>query len=167
MCVHDSVTDLEADGADVVVLLQLLSRRPGEGVDLLGRFLSEQEAPPAGLTSEPNVEVWVDDDDGGAHPAPLPEQRLPGAVSHHAERHHELQHPADGVHPVDHFVQALNRVAAKQLHHEEGVDQQGAGNLDTYNTTDQDGFRSKVQISSGEAYRFSKWGRWGGVILHF
>lgn len=114
-----SATDLEADGADVVVLLQLLSRSFGEGVDLLGRFLSEQEAPPARLTPEPNVKVRVDDDDRGTHPAPLPKQRLPGAVGHHAERHHELQHPADGVHPVDHLVQALDRVAAEQLHHEE------------------------------------------------
>ncbi len=123
------MTNLEADGADIVVLLQLLSRGFGEGVDLLSRLLSEQEAPPAGLSSEPNVEVRVDDDDRGAHPAPLPEQRLPGAVRHHAERHHKLQHPADGVHPVDHFVQALDRVTAKQLHHEEGVDQHSACNL--------------------------------------
>jgi len=122
-------TDLEADGADVVVLLQLLSGGSGEGADLLRRFLSEQEAPPAGLSSEPNVEVGVDDDDGGAHPAPLAKQRLPGAVRHHAQRHHELQHPADGVHPVDDFVQALDGVAAEQLHHEERVDQHRACNL--------------------------------------
>ena len=125
-----SVSDLEADGADVVVPVQLLSRGFRERVDLLRRFLSEQEAPPAGLSSEPNVEIGVDDNDGGAHPAPLSEQRLPGAVRHHAERHHELQHPTDGVHPVDHLVQALDRVAAEQLHHEEEVDQHRARDLE-------------------------------------
>lgn len=76
----------------------------------------------------------MDDNDGRAHPAPLPEQRLPGAVGHHAERHHELQHPADGVHPVDHFVQALDGVAAEQLHHEERVDQHGARYLGAKHT---------------------------------
>lgn len=123
------MTHLEADGADVVVLLQLLSRGSGQRVDLLGCFLSEQEAPPARLGPEPHVEVGVDDDDRGAHPAPLPEQRLPGAVGHHAQRHHELQHPADGVHPVDHLVQGLDGVAAEQLHHEQGVDEQRARHL--------------------------------------
>lgn len=117
------------------MLLQLSGRGSGEGVDLLRRFLSEQEAPPAGLSPEPNVEVRVDDDDGGAHPAPLAEQRLPGAVRHHAERHHKLQHPADGVDPVDHFVQALDGVATEQLHHEEGVDQHRARNLDPQEVT--------------------------------
>lgn len=124
------LTNLEADGADVVVLLQLLSRSFREGVDLLSGFLSEQEAPPAGLSPEPDVKVRVDDNDGRTHPAPLSEQRLPGAIRHHAERHHELQHPAHGVHPVDHLVQAFDRVAAKELDHEEGVDQHSACNLD-------------------------------------
>lgn len=74
VCDHRRAHFLEADGADVVVLLQLLSCGSGKGVDLLSCFLSEQEAPPARLSSEPHVEVRVDDDDGGAHPAPLPKQ---------------------------------------------------------------------------------------------
>lgn len=125
----ERATHLEADGADVVVLVQLLRRGSGQRVDLFRRFPPEQEALPAGLGSEPHVEVRVDDDDGGAHPAPLAEQRLPGAVGHHAQRHQKLQHPADGVHPVDDLVQALDRVAAEQLHHEEAVDQHGACDL--------------------------------------
>lgn len=51
------VTDLKADGAHVIVLLQLLSCGSGQGVDLLSCFLSEQEAPPARLSSEPNVKI--------------------------------------------------------------------------------------------------------------
>lgn len=112
-------TDLEADRTHIVVLLQLLGCGSGQGVDLLGRFLPKQEAPPARLSSEPDVEVRVDDDDRRAHPAPLTKQRLPGAIRHHAQRHDKLQHSANGVHPVDDLVQALNGVAAKQLHHEE------------------------------------------------
>lgn len=123
------MTHLEADGAHIIVFLQLLFCGSGKGVDLFSRFSSEQEALPARLSSEPDVEIRVDDDDRGAHPAPLPEQGLPGTVGHHTERHQELQHPADGVHPVDHFVQALDWVAAKQLHHEETVDQNGACDL--------------------------------------
>lgn len=109
--------------------LQLVWCGSGEGVDLLSCFLSEQEAPPARLSAEPNVEVRVDDDDRSTHPTPLPEQGFPGPVGHHAERHQELQHPADSVDPVDHFVQAFYGVSAKQLHHEERVDQKSSCNL--------------------------------------
>lgn len=124
-----SVKHLKTDGTDIIVLLQLVAGGLGEGVDLLSCFLSEQEAPPARLSTEPNVEVRVDDDDRSTHPAPFPEQGFPGSVGHHAERHQELQHPADSVYPVDHFVQAFYGVSAKQFHHEEGVDQQSSCNL--------------------------------------
>lgn len=124
-----SLTHLETDGTDVIVLLQLVGCGSGEGVDLLSCFLSEQEAPPARLSTQPHVEVGVDDDDGSAHPAPFTKQGLPGSVGHHTERHQELEHPADGVDPVDHLVQAFDRVGAEQFHHEERVDQHSACNL--------------------------------------
>lgn len=124
-------TDLEADWAHVIVLLKLFSCSSGQGANLLGCFLSEQEALPAGLSSEPDIEVRVDDDDWRSHPAPFTKKRLPGAVRNHAHCHHKLQHPADGVHPVDDVVQVLNRVTAKQLQHEEGIDQHGACDLGT------------------------------------
>lgn len=126
---YNTWTHLKTDGTHIIVLLQLLGCGSGEGVDLLSCFLSEQEAPPARLSTEPNVEIGVDDNDRSTHPAPLPEQGLPGSVSHHAERHQELQHPADGVHPVDHLIQAFYRVSAEQFHHEQGVDQHRPCNL--------------------------------------
>lgn len=119
----------EADGADVIVAPELQRRGPGQRVDLLDRLQPEQEAAPARLRPQPHVAVRVDDDDRGARPAPLAQQRLPDAVRHHAHGHRKLQHPAHRVHPVDHLVQVFHGLAAEQLRHEEGVDEQRARDL--------------------------------------
>lgn len=78
---------LVADGADVVVLLQLRAAGRGEALDLVDGVSPEQEALPAQLGPQPHVVVGVHQDDGAAHHAPLAEHRLRDAVAHHAHGH--------------------------------------------------------------------------------
>lgn len=76
-------TNLEANGTDVVVLFQLSVAGCGETFDLVYRVSSEQEALPAQLGSEPHVIIWVNQDDGASHDAPLPKDSFWDAVAHH------------------------------------------------------------------------------------
>lgn len=122
---------LVADGTDVVVLLQLLFGGSGQTLDLVDSVTPQQEALPAQLCPQPHVVVGVNQHDGGAHYSPFSEYRLAYAVRHHAQRHHELQHPVSAVHAVDHVVHVLHWYFTQLLHHEENIDQQCTQHLRT------------------------------------
>lgn len=81
---------LVADGADVVVLLQLCVAGCGEALDLVDSVPPEQEALPAQLGSEPDVIVGVNQDDCASHYTPLPKDGLWHTVAHHT--HGDLPH---------------------------------------------------------------------------
>ena len=78
---------LVADGADVVVLGQLLLGGRGQGVDVLGGLTTPQIGEPARLEALPHVEVAVDDQDGRVGPRPLTHQRLVEAGAHDEHGH--------------------------------------------------------------------------------
>ena len=81
---------LVADGADVIVLLQLCGAGCGQALDLVDSVSPEQEALPAQLGSQPDVIVGVHQDNCASHYAPLPKDGFRHPVAHHT--HGNLRH---------------------------------------------------------------------------
>jgi len=120
---------LVADGADVVVLGQLLLGGRGQGVDVFGGLPTAQIGEPARLKALPHVEVAVDDQDGRVGPGPLADQRFVEAGADDEDGHQELEAAGHGAGVVDDVVQALPRLVLRRVVQEQRVDDQQPHNL--------------------------------------